>query len=1157
MPPLRNDLRRLLEKTVIAARRTAEVGARAALARLAVGLPEPFAEMSSDERKLRVHLRAHARQLGDERQANGEHAIEHLVMKCAYEHWHCMLFARFLAENDLLMHPEQGVPVSLAECEELAGRTGVRDGWRLASNFAARMLPAIFRTDDPVLQVRLATEHQQPLEQLLACLPAEIFTADDSLGWAYQYWQSKQKQEINESGRKIGADELPAVTQLFTEPYMVKFLLHNTLGAWWAAKKLSAHPELAQKAMSEDDLRQLCSPVGYELAYLRFIRTNPEEPWQTAAGSYESWPNSASEITVLDPCCGSGHFLVEAFQLLVVMRAAEEKLSARNACDAVLRDNLFGLEVDERCTQIAAFCLALAAWTYPGAGGYRQLPELHVACSGIAVAAKEEEWARIAGKDELLRTGMRRLHQLFREAPTLGSLVDPRREDTMSLFTARFDDLSPLLTQVLSREQTSGDAHSLETVVAAQGMAKAAALMSSSYTLVTTNVPYLHRKKHGDTLSLHLKDFFPRSREDLATAMLERCLSLCTLEGVAAVVAPQHALLLKNYSRLRTELLSRYTIDFIAALGPRAFGAVSGEVVNVALYCIRRANPRLDAAFVALDANSCADVSEKDRALRQAQPNLVVQSAQLRNPNQKILLSGAIEGPLLDRHAKGLQGIATADYDRFGRCFWEVPSLLTGWAFQQSTVQGTQPYGGREHILWWQDGKGELASSPSAYVRGRTAWGKAGVAVAQMSHLPVTLYSGEAWDNNTAVILPRSPRHLAAVWAFCSSPSFSEQVRRLDKKINVTNATLAQVPFDLEHWEGVARHRYPSGLPEPQTNDPTQWLFHGHPVGMMAAGPGEASPIEIADPFGASRHPSLICRTSNAADVLQVAVARLVGYRWPAESDPDMRLGKACRAWANRCTELHELADPDGIACIPAIAGEQPASERLQTLLARAFGQAWSAHLLVQLLREAGSTDATLEEWLRDSFFGGHCSLFHQRPFVWHIWDGRRDGFAALVNYHKLDRRLLERLTYAELGDWISRQREDAKAGERSAAARLAAAEDLQRRLGLILKGDPPYDIFVRWKPLHLQAVGWEPDVNDGVRTNIRPFVRADVLRKRPGIKWAKDRGREIVSMRSMEEFPWFWRDGVFTGDRVNDVSLTNAQKLSIRQRVQAMPVGS
>ena len=122
-----------------------------------------------------------------------------------------------------------------------------------------------------MLEVTFPPEKRQELEALLEALPRDVFTADDSLGWVYQFWQAEQKDTVNRSEKKIGADELPAVTQLFTEDYMVLFLLHNTLGAWWAGKVLAASPELAHMATSEEELRAACAlpDLEWELSALR------------------------------------------------------------------------------------------------------------------------------------------------------------------------------------------------------------------------------------------------------------------------------------------------------------------------------------------------------------------------------------------------------------------------------------------------------------------------------------------------------------------------------------------------------------------------------------------------------------------------------------------------------------------------------------------------------------------------------------------------------------------------------------------------------------------------------------------------------------------------------------------------------------------------
>jgi hypothetical protein len=231
--------------------------------------------------------------------------------------------------------------------------------------------------------------------------------------------------------------------------------------------------------------------------------------------------------------------------------------------------------------------------------------------------------------------------------------------------------------------------------------------------------------------------------------------------------------------------------------------------------------------------------------------------------------------------------------------------------------------------------------------------------------------------------------------------------------------------------------------------------------------------------------------------------------------------------------DLDSFADADGIVCLPAVAGEPPAAERLQQVLATAFGEPWSPAKSRELLIQAGSKKNTLADWLRDEFFKQHGALFSSRPFVWHVWDGLHHGFSALVNYHRLDRRMLEKLTYTYLGqDWVERQRAGVRDEVAGAENRLAAALELQRKLEAILTGEKPFDIYVRWKAPYEQPIGWEPDLNDGVRLNIRPFVQAGVLRSPLNIDWKKDRGKDP--------------DG---SERPNDLHLSLTEKLEARKR--------
>ena len=1214
MAPLPPTLRNLLARTIQQARRTGEAGARQAIQSLAVDRAKPFESMSLRTKSLRNRLQMRGRQAGDQRDRKERtQELDHLIHEVAYEHWHRMLFARFLAENGLLRDAEHGVHLSLEDCRELADGEGV-DPWEFAARCAERMLPQIFRRDDPVLELSLPPETRQELERLLDELPEVVFTAPDSLGWTYQFWQAERKDEVNQQGGKIGADELPAVTQLFTEHYMVLFLLHNTIGAWRAGRILADRPDVAGNATDEEKLRRLVrleTGGGYDFTHLRFVRAVREEdegdertgPWRPAADAFPDWPSEAAALRVLDPCCGSGHFLVETFELLVRLRMAEERVSVEEAIRLVLRDNLFGLEIDPRCTQIAAFNLALAAWRLVGEP--MDLPPLNIACTGLAPNASEAEWRELAeaaegstglaedrdlfgGEASLARgplpEGMAALHRLFRRAPELGSLLDPGSLGS-DLFRADFKSLAKLLDLAIRRER--GSAGRDERAVAAAGMARAAEILHGRYTLVVTNVPFLARGKQGRGLRSFAETHHGDAKGDIATVFVSRIFGWLGEGGTQAVVTPQNWLFLKTYWKLRERLLKGRTWNLVARLGPGAFETITGHVVNVALNIISegRADRGWEMAGVDVSAPQGQRVikaAEKGELLRGGAGVVMSrQGEQLKNPDSAVLMQPIGGRALLGEVLHGHQGIATADYARYGSYFWAFPETRAGWVFQQSTVKRTILFGGRQHVLrldeiirlanehdepWY---KRDRDGPPPNNVRlqGLGVWGAQGIAVSQIGALPVTLYTGEQFDNNAAVLGPVADDLLPAVWCFCSTAEYAASVREIDQKLNVTNATLVKVPFDLDHWKKIAAELYPNGLPEPYSNDPTQWIFHGDPCRSVVWSE-KTKRIDHGPP-------------RIDATVLHVAVARLLGYRWPAELDRGMRLAPEQRDVANRCQAFDESADPGGIVCLAAARGESNAADRLRALLAAAYGDQWSPETERALLAATNpKQQKSLEEWLRDRFFYEHCQLFHNRPFIWHIWDGRKDGFHALVNYHRLagpdgeGRRTLESLTFAYLIEWIERQRADIGEGLPGADGRLTAALDLQGQLQRILVGEPPCDIFVRWRPLRDQAIGWEPDINDGVRLNIRPFMRAQlrsggragagILRWKPNIKWGKDRGREPEEPRPQEDFPWFWGcpgdgsqaectdfcaapDAEFDGNRWNDLHYATSCKRAAR----------
>jgi len=1134
--PLDKALRGKLEKTVEKARDIVEIAVAEALTRLGISDGSAPSYLSDEERKLRNRLRAHGRQLGDAlNKESGKQETELLINEMSYEHWHRMLFARFLEQSDLLMY-DQNTHVTLDECFELAEEEAdVTDGWELAGQLAQKMLPQIFRADSPVFEVKLSINHVNTLEELIAKLHEDTFQASDALGWCYQFWQNKKKKQVNESGVKIGAKELSPVTQLFTEPYMVSFLLDNALGAWWAKRRLSKDDLLT--ATSEQELRELAAIPGVPLEYLRFIKDEESGLWSNAAGDFDKWPENLSELKTLDPCCGSGHFLVAKFLMLVPMRMKLEALTAKQAIDKVIAENIHGLELDQRCVELAAFALALEAWRYPGAGGYRQLPELQLACSGLSINEAQKEWKDLVKDDEELQGAVKWMQETFKNAPTLGSLIEPK----ISLVESEQKPWECIQEAVRNKAAISN-----ETKAIAQGLAKSAELLTESFDFVATNPPYLGEKKQEDYLRRYIVSNFNAARADLATAFSLRISLLLKNTGHQSLVIPQNWLYQRSYLDLRTLFLKRNQIKIISQLGSDAFDQSVGA--DVLLISLSKENNDTK-SFCGIDVTGISEFNAKIEATKNSEIKILRSSELLVDDCRIVLSDRNLHLDNVNQYSNCYAGILNGDTPRFVSSFWEVKSEhYPKWQFFQRTVSNTCHTGGRSNIILWENGDGQLRKLAielreklhDADRRGNQVWGTKGVVISQMGELPATLYSGELYDQSVGIIAPKKEEYLLPIWAYCSSSDYNHDIRKIDKNKKVTVATLIKTQFDFKHWSKVAKENYPNGLPQPYSDDLTQWIFHGHPCASVN--------------WNEQTKTTSISELRQDETVLQVAVARLLGYCWPAELDAEMELAPEMREIIAENKVFDGLVDDDGIVCIPAIRGEKPAVDRLETILHAAYGDEWSATILNNLLKSVKSRDLNL--WLRDKFFEQHSKLFQHRPFILQIWDGLPDGFSALVNYHSLDYKGLERLIYTYLDDWISTQIQQEKDGDEGAELRLTAARNLRERLEAILVGEEGLDIFVRWKSPAEQPIGWNPDLNDGVRLNIRPFMQAKdvgkkeagILRSKPNIHWKKDRGTDVASA------PWFdlgLEYGGKQGDRINDHHLTLNEKKTAREAAE------
>ncbi len=433
-----------------------------------------------------------------------------------------------------------------------------------------------------------------------------MFKADDSLGWTYQFWQKERKEQVNKAEEAVEGSDISAVTQLFTEHYMVRFLLENTLGAWWVHH------------MPESSLNRQWEYFKTDIPH-----------------DFAGFPEKLEEVTFLDPCCGSGHFLVEAFLLFQGMYG-EQGMTLAQAGDATIANNIHGLELDPRCTQIAAFNVAFAAWRH---GGFRPLPEIQIACSGLPLKGTRSTWERLAEDNQILRAGMSLLYGTFSNASDLGSLIHPpkafnvkgerdarqftlegmhevERQQQLDLASSlNWEDLEPLLRQAVTAEENR---EAYFAGVRAQGVAKAAQMLSDRYWFAVTNPPFLNVSKAGEELQEFCKENHPEAKKDLATCFIERLRAFAMPKGEYALVSPQNWLFLGTDKKLRIKLLKEQRWLAVVRFGPRAFETISGEVIQAANLIFANRRPTPEDSFFGLDASGPKGAADKALFLREA-----------------------------------------------------------------------------------------------------------------------------------------------------------------------------------------------------------------------------------------------------------------------------------------------------------------------------------------------------------------------------------------------------------------------------------------------------------------------------------------------------------------------------------------------------------
>jgi hypothetical protein len=612
----------------------------------------------------------------------------------------------------------------------------------------AASLPGLFSTGDPNVALRPSTPALLRCVAVVGGAPSGFtleeadaaFADPDAIGWAYQFYQEQAKAlvyaKLGSGGKVSTRAEIAAATQLFTEPYMVKWLLQNSLGR--------SYHELFPDTRLTASWEYYITPDKLEPpAYMGLV-----------------------SLTVMDPCMGSGHFLREAFDMLAAMyREQHPDMPAAEIADNILQKHLHGIDIDPRASQLAALTLYLRAWETvrderraqrkPGPGTLGRV-QMNLATTPTNLdAGSLERHLRRHPEDRVLKPLLEGIFQALEQADILGSLLRPGEHLDAAIaalqkpqnMTLPFDDDSDLQQTVRElANQDSAELKRMLLVKVAESFAKESGdasdvaanlfgheaveglrllqLLDQRYGVVVTNPPYMGSKNMGTAMRDYIHRFYPVAKPDLYVTFIIRCLELSLAAGRSALVTQQSWMFSSGLAPFRAGgnpeqwkgFLRTSRLESLAHLGPGGFGEISGEVVNTVLLVSRpQANPKSEYTL-ALRVVREQTPELKQRLLKRRPSRNVFhfdQASILHIPGAPVAYwLGArfyellTAGRVLEQRVAVFPGLKTGDDARFLRFHWEVPVPSNGWVPYSKGGQGYGKWHGQnEYCLDWRRGK--------------------------------------------------------------------------------------------------------------------------------------------------------------------------------------------------------------------------------------------------------------------------------------------------------------------------------------------------------------------------------------------------------------------------------------------------------------------
>jgi hypothetical protein len=1006
-------------------------------------------------------------------------------------------------------------------------------------NELSRVMPFLFERIDDETEL-LLPENLLRTDSIVAKLveqvPEEDWQEIEVIGWLYQFYISEKKDQV--IGKVVKSEDIPAATQLFTPNWIVQYLVQNSVGRLWlmanpTSTLASQWPYYIQPAEQTTEVQDLLDAL---------IQTRIREDGETL---------NPETITVLDPACGSGHILVVAYDVLKAIYL-ERGYQPRAIPRLILEKNLYGLDIDDRAAQLAAFALLMRA-----RADDRRLfidpPNLNVLSLQESKGLDADELSTHLIPLGLDGASIKLLLETFKHAKTLGSLVRvPSALTCGHLMTMRAE---------VNNASRVGDLYAQQAARDLMPYLEQGIVLGRCVDVVVANPPYMG----GRGMPEFVKEFtftnHPDSKLDLYSVFMERGFQLCKVTGINSMVTMQGWMFLSSFALFREKLLKERSITTLIQIGYNSFPEMNSKVAQACAFSIFASKVgSLLGRFV--DLNSAPQSSDKGNILLGRRPEIVydVLPENFRrlpgSPLSYTIAPGLLKSfssPKLGELTKGEGKNVTADNERFLRFVWEVSAKGVGkgrkWIIYAKGGDYRRWAGNLDYVCDWSEqarkyyrtnNSSRIIDEEFWYLPGLT-WTVIATSGVGFRYLP----PDTTFDTKGLALFFKKDSHILLMLALLNSAVGQRMISLVNQTMSINTIDVKAVPVcpafpdmskeaaelveiaqtDWNYEERSFDFSMPQLLRHGKQKNGLQSAFEAH-LGEVERSIARTKRIEeaINDALIAAYglHGELsrdvaedqitLSRADRALDcqrLISFAVGCMMG-RYTL-NEPGLIYAHAGNFGFEESRYAGQFpADADGILPLTEDRWfEDDAAIRVREFLQAVWGIETLEENMTWLAASLGAKgsetpDETVRRYLAEKFFKDHLQTYKKRPIYWMFSSGKQGAFQALVYLHRYNEGTLARMRAEYVVPLIAKMvsRLDMLDKDVAAASSATARTKLQKQIEALRKKQIEllaYDEKLR----HYADMRIALDLDDGVKVNYAKF--GDLLAEAKAICGGKD----------------------------------------------------